>query len=81
MHQCAFLTRGLANVRAELSLTALAYNLRRALNILGVEAMTAAAASRDVGDLLCRRQAAFRRSWPGALVVEKFRPPLALFGR
>ena len=29
--------------RAEFSLTALAYNLRRALNILGVEAMTAAA--------------------------------------
>ena len=38
----AFLMRGLANVRAEFSLTALAYNLRRALNILGVEAMTAA---------------------------------------
>ena len=38
----SFLMRGLANVRAEFSLTALAYNLRRALNILGVEAMTAA---------------------------------------
>ena len=37
--------RGLANVRAEFSLTALAYNLRRALNILGVEAMTAAVAA------------------------------------
>ena len=36
--------RGLANVRAEFSLTALAYNLRRALNIVGVEAMTAAVA-------------------------------------
>jgi hypothetical protein len=34
-----FLIRGLANVGAEFSLTALAYNLRRALNILGVEAM------------------------------------------
>ena len=45
MHQGAFLMRGLANVRAEFSLTALAYNLRRALNILGVEAMTAAAAA------------------------------------
>ena len=43
MYQGAFLMRGLANVRAEFSLTALAYNLRRALNILGVEAMTAAA--------------------------------------
>ncbi len=38
MHQGAFLMRGLANVRAEFSLTALAYNLRRALNILGVVA-------------------------------------------
>jgi transposase len=43
MHQGAFVMRGLANVRGEFSLTALAYNLRRALNILGVEAMTAAA--------------------------------------
>ena len=43
MYQGAFLMRGLANVRAEFSLTALAYNLRRALNILGVEVLTAAA--------------------------------------
>jgi hypothetical protein len=45
MYQGAFLMRGLANVRAEFSLTTLAYNLRRALNILGVEAMTAAVAA------------------------------------
>ena len=45
MYQGAFLMRGLANVRAEFSLTALAYNLRRALNILGVEVMTAAVAA------------------------------------
>jgi transposase len=45
MYQGAVLMRGLANVRAEFSLTALAYNLRRALNILGVEAMTAAVAA------------------------------------
>ncbi len=45
MYQGALLMRGLANVRAEFSLTALAYNLRRALNILGVEAMTAAVAA------------------------------------
>ena len=45
MYQGAFLMRGLENVRAEFSLTALAYNLRRALNILGVEAMTAAVAA------------------------------------
>jgi hypothetical protein len=34
--------KGLDNVRAEFSLTALVYNLRRAINILGVEAMMAA---------------------------------------
>jgi two-component SAPR family response regulator len=38
MNQGAFLMKGLDNVRAEFSLTALVYNLRRALNILGVEA-------------------------------------------
>ena len=37
--------RGLANVRAEFSPTALAYNLRRVLNILDAEAMTAAIAA------------------------------------
>ena len=42
MNQGAFLMRGLDNVRAEFSLTALVYNLRRALNIVGVRAMTAA---------------------------------------
>jgi hypothetical protein len=41
MNQGAFLTRGLENVRAEFSLTALVYNLRRALNILGVTPMMA----------------------------------------
>jgi len=42
MNQGAFLMKGLDEVRAEFSLTALVYNLRRALNILGVEAMMAA---------------------------------------
>jgi transposase len=45
MNQGAFLTRGLEKVRAEFSLTALAYNLRRALNILGVEKLMAAVAA------------------------------------
>jgi transposase len=45
MHQGAFLMRGLSNVRGEFSLTALAYNMRRALNILGVGVMTAALAT------------------------------------
>jgi transposase len=42
MNQGAFLMRGLDNVRGEFSLTALVYNLRRALNIVGVAAMIAA---------------------------------------
>ena len=40
--QGAFLMRGLENVRAEFSLTALAYNMRRVINILGVKTMIAA---------------------------------------
>jgi hypothetical protein len=42
MNQGAFLMRRLNNVRCEFSLTALVYNLRRTLNIVGVSAMTAA---------------------------------------
>jgi hypothetical protein len=43
MNQGTFLMRGLDNVRGEFSLTALVYNLRRALNIVGVGPLTAAA--------------------------------------
>ncbi len=42
MGQGAFLMKGLENVRAEFSLTALAYNMRRVINILGVNAMIVA---------------------------------------
>ncbi len=42
MNQGAFLMKGLDNVQAEFSLTALVYNLRRTLNILGAETMMAA---------------------------------------
>ena len=42
MNQGAFLLRGLEKVRAEFSLTALAYNLRRALNIVGFTELMAA---------------------------------------
>ena len=45
MHQGAFLMRGLEKVRAEFSLTALVYNLRRVLNILGMDKMMAAVAA------------------------------------
>ena len=37
-----FLLRGLEKVRAEMSLTVLAYNLKRAINLLGVPALLAA---------------------------------------
>src|SRR4051794_8911222 len=42
MHQGAFLMRGLDKVRGEFSLTALAYNLRRVLNIVGFTDLMAA---------------------------------------
>jgi two-component SAPR family response regulator len=45
MNQGAFLMRGLEKARAEFSLTALVHNLRRALNILGIEAMMTAVAA------------------------------------
>ena len=41
MGQGAFLTKRLDNVRAEFSLTALAYNMRRAINIVGIPSMIA----------------------------------------
>ena len=44
MNQGHFLMRGLPNVRAEASLTILAYNLKRAINILGVQKMIEALA-------------------------------------
>jgi transposase len=40
--QGAFLMRGLDNVRGEFSLTALAYNIRRAITLVGIPAMIAA---------------------------------------
>jgi hypothetical protein len=45
MNQGAFLMRGLEKVCAEFSLTALAYNLRRVLNLVGFEALMAAVAA------------------------------------
>ena len=42
MNQGAFLMRGLEKVRGEFSLTALAYNLRRVLNIVGFTTLMAA---------------------------------------
>ena len=44
MGQGGFLTRRLDNVRGEFSLTALAYNMRRAINLVGIPALIAVAA-------------------------------------
>jgi hypothetical protein len=43
MNQGAFLMRRLDNVRGEFSLTALAYNIRRAISLVGVSGLMAAA--------------------------------------
>ena len=45
MNQGAFLMRGLEKVRGEFSLTALAYNLRRVLNLVGFKELMAAVAA------------------------------------
>ena len=42
-NQSAFLMRRLDNVRGEFSLTALAYNIRRAISLIGVPGLIAAA--------------------------------------
>jgi transposase len=42
MNQGYFLLKGLVKVRGEMSLTVLAYNLKRVTNILGVNKMIAA---------------------------------------
>ena len=42
MNQGAFLMRRLENVRAEFSLTAIAYNLRRAITLVGIPTLIAA---------------------------------------
>ena len=44
MGQRAFLCRRIQNVRGEFSLTALAYNMRRAMNLVGIPAMIPVAA-------------------------------------
>lgn len=42
MNQGAFLMRRLDNMRSEFSLTVLAYNLRRAINLIGISGLIAA---------------------------------------
>ena len=44
MDQGYFLPRGLVKVRGETSLTILAYNLKRVMNIMGIEALIDAVA-------------------------------------
>jgi hypothetical protein len=47
MNQGACLMRGLEKVRAEFSLTALAYNLRRAITLIGVPGLIQAVQARS----------------------------------
>jgi len=44
MNQGYFLLKGIKKVAAEMSLTVMAYNIKRALNILGVQEMVKAVA-------------------------------------
>ena len=44
MHQGYFLTCGLHNVRSEMSLSILAYNIKRIIRIVGVQALIGALA-------------------------------------
>jgi transposase len=57
MDQGYFLTKGLANVRTEASLSVLAYNMKRAINILGMEKLIEAARS-------ARALSVFVKFWP-----------------
>jgi hypothetical protein len=67
MNQGYFLTRGLTNVRTEMSLTMLAYSIKRVIRILGVSRMIAALAVLGPSFLLSqhlRRRAFVDRSCP-----------------
>lgn len=72
-----FLLRGLAKVRAEMSLLMLSYNFKRVLNILGIEAFRAYCARRKASNrgrsLLCYLVA--RRLW----IIRAFRNQTRVF--
>jgi hypothetical protein len=52
MHQDYFLLRGAAKVRGEISLTLLAYNLKRVLKLIGVKQLIAVLAKRNLKNVL-----------------------------
>ena len=60
---------GLEKVRAEFSLTALVYNLRRVLNILGTDKMMAAVAGIDRGP--DRAVSGQNRPWPSSQAFQE----------
>lgn len=73
MGQGAFLTRRLGNVRGEFSFTALAYNLRRAINLVGIPALIVVVArwpgySPAFGPIICLQPRVSRRQ-------HQFTPP------
>ena len=82
MNQGYFLMRGLPKVRAEMSLTVLAYNLKRVLNILGVERLLAVVIQRRDDTCLImirvRINIFWRRARYCSLVLMDFSHGLAL---
>ena len=62
MHQDYFLLRGQEKVRGETSLTLLAYNLKRVLNLVGVDQLIAALARRNLKTTLSTVFRAFVRA-------------------
>ena len=71
MNQGHFLMKGLRQVRAEFSLSALAYNLLRAINIVGVRALVEALRRRFRALAGASRCAQDRGSWLYARVFAR----------
>ena len=63
MNQGYFLMRGLPKVRTEMSLTVLAYNLKRVLNILGVERLLEVVIQRRADTLLIMVSVRINARW------------------
>ena len=75
MNQGYFLMKGLRQVRAEFSLTALAYNLLRVINLVGVKGLVEAC-----GRLLCALHRAARRCQDPAGWFDRLTVALAALG-
>ena len=81
MNQGHFLLKGLRQVRAEFSLSALAYNLLRVMNIVGVKALVEALRRRLRALARALQRAHGSRGWFYALLTRFDRPPRAKLRR